>query len=875
MKIHSLLLGGFLLVHLSAYAYNEGIPDSVAMSSRVVDEEGVVRPVVSELRQRQPHWKPRITSLFPDGSAERAVFYEISDEGKELAVKEIRYFASGQLKMEGDLLDLGSGEEPIPHGVRVTYHVNGVPEQLAYYDRGKLHGPLQFFYPNGQLKRLEMMEGGERNGKWEVYDEDGSKREVAHYVHGKIVGDLLSFYPNGVKSASLPYGDAGVPHGVATEWFESGSIKANRRYRDGLLSGDGWNPAVTIYYENQTIAEVQDFQGGSPVGVHFQYYEDGREAYRASYKDGKKHGAEQWLFADGSVRGYGEWQNGVPVGKHWTNHATDQLATFAEYDQQGRLVRPIVEFHENGVKRAEYLLVGEQPEGEAREWYDNGQLKTLYVYRNGKYEGEQTEYYPSGQMRVRSLFREGVRQGLHEEWHENGQLAARVQHVNGERDGECMRWYPNGKRHQMESYQVGVLHGKSAVWWEDGTPKFEVHYCNGEQHGWCREWSANGVLVMEAEYEMGGAASDFRQWHENGQLACHIPVVNGKREGKEERFYPSGARHGVATFHNDQLDGEVAVWYEDGSPMRTQQFKEGIPVGLHKEYFQPINGKAQLARIVSYAAGKLDGEQRSYHKNGQVQAIVSYCDGVLNGMKALWDEEGNLMEEGWYEMGDLQGRFFHRDPEGREIIFHYKGNQRDGLHQVFYPAEGDKERVKAFEATYVNGKLEGEVAEYSEQGVKMATTFYRQGKKHGTSRLYSEDSRLVMTVEFVDDVNHGPLTHYFPNGKVLKRVNFVDGKKQGDEVAYYLDGQLASTYPYEMGLINGVAREWNEKGQLVFEAEYQNGVREGRFNKYYENGKPQVEQTYRQDKLHGIKRIYNPQGQVTEVRYEHGKRVYG
>jgi uncharacterized protein len=879
VKLQSWLVTSFLAVHLSLFAYNEGVPESIAsMGLRSEkEEEGGVKPVLAELRQRQPDWRPRITGLFPDGSAETVIFYELGEDGREHAVKETRYFANGQVKMDGDLLELVEGEEPLPHGVRVNYYVTGVPEQVAYYDRGRLHGPLQLFYPNGQLKRLEMMQAGERSGKWETYDEDGSKRDVACYLNGKIVGDLVSFYANGVKAASIPYGKAGLPDGVATEWFESGSVKSTKRYSDGLLCGDGWNPAVTLYYENQAIAEVQDFRDGIPLGTHFKYFESGREAYKASYKSGKRHGAEQWFFEDGQRKGHGEWREGVPIGKHWMNHSKDQLLSYAEYDNQGRLVRPVVEFYENGAKKAEYFAVDGHPEGEVRNWFDNGQLKSLYIYRDGQLTGEQCEYFESGQLQVRSHFAKGVRTGLHEEWHENGQLAVRLQLIDGEKDGECVRWHANGRQSELESYRQGILHGKSAQWWEDGSHKFEMSYENGERHGWCREWSPSGVLLVEAKYELGQPASNFRQWHENGQLAALIPVMNGLREGAEERFYANGVAQGVAHFHQDQLHGEIKTWFEDGSLQRVQHFEDGMPVGLHKEYLQAKDkdGNPQLSRVISYSKGKLDGEQKSYHKNGLAQAVVTYRDGVLNGLKALWDENGNLIEEGWYEMGNLQGRFFHREADGREVVFHYKDNRREGVHQAFYASVDGGPRVKAFEANYVNGKIEGEVSEYSETGAKLASTIYRHGKKNGRSCLYSEEGKLLMVMEFVDDVNHGPMVQYFPNGRILKSVTFVEGQKHGEEVAYYLDGQVASCYPYEMGRLNGLAREWNDQGKLVFEAEYANGIREGRFNKYYHNGQPQVLQNFRQDKLHGIKRIYNQQGQVTEVRYENGKRVYG
>ena len=73
-------------------------------------------------------------------------------------------------------------------------------------------------------------------------------------------------------------------------------------------------------------------------------------------------------------------------------------------------------------------------------------------------------------------------------------------------------------------------------------------------------------------------------------------------------------------------------------------------------------------------------------------------------MSATWDEDGQLMSEAWYKNGKLDGKFFQRLPDGREVVFHYVKNQRHGLHQIYYPPEDGFEKQKALEGNYVYGK---------------------------------------------------------------------------------------------------------------------------------------------------------------------------
>ncbi len=734
----------------------------------------LVEPVTTEMRVRQPTWRTRIVENYPGSNAKRAGFYELQEDGRELPVKEICFYPEGGIETESDLLPVAE-DAFIRHGVSVTNYPSGKTRAVCFYDRGKLHGPVQEFHENGQVAK--------------TYEAE----------QGKIIGIIEAFDDQGVKIASTPYKE-GVPHGLELQWYSSGQVKARCFYKKGLLHGDDERRAVTVFYETGDIQEQQNFSKGEPIGAHLKFWANGQEAYRLGYQNGKKQGAERFFFDDGSLRGEGRYEKGKPVGRHWIKHTKEVMAREAHFDGARTDVK---ESYEDGTPRRAFCQFGDHFEGEYREWHPTGELACLYQYDKGTFEGEQKEYYDNGQAKARSLFHKGMRDGLFEEWH------------------------PNGTRSVEASYVEGELHGPQ------------------------------------------------RMWHPSGQLKMEVEFVHGLKQGPEMHYFADGSVECKATYVDDKLDGDLVAYFEDGSIHLTQSYDRGVPVGIHREYYPKQDGHSQLARLVGYEGGNLHGQQEALWPDGTMQAVIGYRNGQLHGLKATYDQEGNLLEECWYDNGNLDGRMFVRQQDGSEMVAHYKNHRREGPHTLFYPEHEEYGRVKAYEANYVNDKIEGEAVEFSPAGIKLASTFHRGGKRHGTASLYNEDGVLMMTMEFKDDLKDGPSIQFFPNGKVMRKAFYVRDKKEGREESFFVSGRTSSLYFYEEDQLNGVCKEWNDRQTLVFEAEYKAGLRDGIFNKYYEDGSPRVMQTYVKDQLDGFKRVYDRDGTVIEMEYAMGRRLDG
>ncbi len=117
-------------------------------------------------------------------------------------------------------------------------------------------------------------------------------------------------------------------------------------------------------------------------GTSIAYFENGVEAVRIDYLNGKKHGLYQKWFEDGTLS-----------------------------------------FESQYVKGKQH--------GNSKTWWKNGQLRSESSFENGVAHGLQLQWYQSGAKFKRRQLVEGREEGLQQSWRENGKLYNNYEAKNG------------------------------------------------------------------------------------------------------------------------------------------------------------------------------------------------------------------------------------------------------------------------------------------------------------------------------------------------------------------------------------------------------------------------------------------------------------
>lgn len=774
----------------------------------------------------KPNWRPQIVETFDDPSKPKQIIYYEPSDKSEIPVKITTYYENGQLKSETDVL-FGNGII-VFSGPSITYDEDNKIVAIDFYKDGLLEGTCKTFYSSGILKNKIFFRKGTKNGGFERYHANGELRMKGEYKNDALHGKVEEFYDTGLKASLKNYLN-GVYHGECTEWYPNQHLKATYYYNLGFLQNIPEHPAVTEFYENRITKEIQNYQWGQPHGDHFIYYPSGEIKYKISYVSGKKHGKELFSAKDGSVIGSGEYIQNIPFGIHEKKHLNGSVAFFAEYNSQGILVKPIQEFSEDDKLFRQYFVQGNEYQGQYLEWYPNANIHKKYNFKCGEFDGEQCEHFPSGNLKKKCTYSNGLKHGIFQEFNENQMLLLEATYNNGSKNGYFREWYDSGK------------------------PKKEKFYKNDLLQGQNKEWNENGSVLFVGEYVEGQPIGIHKEYYENGSLKSEIHYTNGS-PSSIQKFHPNNTVQFLAKYNDNKIDGDLIEKDEKGNLLRIEHYSKGIPFGQHIHYFPAsCAGSLQIKKSLQYENGNLHMKQISYYENGIKEALIEYKQGILHGVKAFWNELGTLLEEYNYNEGMLHGRFYQLLSDGNEVIYHYENNKLHGLHQIFHPEVELLGKVKALEANFVNGLLDGEISEFNETGTKIASTFYHKGKKNGFAALFAHDGHVVMSGEFLDDKQHGMAYEFFPNGTSMRETMYVNDLKDGEERTFFPDGTVASSYHFSQGKLDGLGKEWNADGILIFEAEYSEGKKNGKFNKYTDKGKPKLFQIYQNDKL--IKKV--------------------
>lgn len=177
-------------------------------------------------------------------------------------------------------------------------------------------------------------------------------------------------------------------------------------------------------------------------------------------------------------------------------------------------------------------------------------------------------------------------------------------------------------------------------------------------------------------------------------------------------------------------------------------------------------------------------------------------DGYVDGKVQCKLPRGTLMYEFRIVKGKLDGDFrLYDGSDDKEVVVaaSFVQGQLDGKHRIFDPST----HKLRYEATYADGAIEGEEAEYNgSTAVKVASRRYSKGKLAGE------------------------VLEYAPDGKtVVFRGSYADGRPHGlHEKFDPQTGRKLAEDGYNNGTRHGPSRVWTSTGQLLHEAHFDNGM---------------------------------------------------
>ncbi|MBD3421326.1 MAG: trypsin-like serine protease [Chitinivibrionales bacterium] len=178
---------------------------------------------------------------------------------------------------------------------------------------------------------------------------------------------------------------------------------------------------------------------------------------------------------------------------------------------------------------------------------------------------------------------------------------------------------------------------------------------------------------------------------------------------------------------------------------------------------------------------------------------------------------------------------------------------------------------------FKEGKLEGTLREYDENGILLFEGIFSKGQKNGSFKYYDSLQILVAEYSYVRDTLHGDAKFYTRKDTLDSLIRYAGGNRNGKSMYYFSDGSVSKSITYQAGKLHDTTLTYHSNGNLKTFELYKDGERHGDYKEYFENGKIHIDAAYQNDELHGVKKEYYREDSLTsnilnyEQPYKNGK----
>ena len=242
---------------------------------------------------------------------------------------------------------------------------------------------------------------------------------------------------------------------------------------------------------------------------------------------------------------------------------------------------------------------------------------------------------------------------------------------------------------------------------------------------------------------------------------------------------PLAAQGDTSFYDNGQLKQKVTL----------------LPNGCDR-IVETYHENGQLMNRIRYHGKQMaDGEYVSYGPNGKMSSRAFLKGGRMHGVQEVFYADGKLFQ---------RSHFIHDKQDGEFLTL----------------AEDGKVLARK---VWVDGEADGWSFESHDNGQLAQKALYRKGKLLSMQKWGSNGKPSIAWQQDAQGREQGDVTEWYDNGVRAQVVPMRDGQRHGLLQTRYSDGSLRQIVPYEHGKKHGIEREWDPSGKLVLEQAWRDG----------------------------------------------------
>jgi len=320
-------------------------------------------------------------------------------------------------------------------------------------------------------------------------------------------------------------------------------------------------------------------------------------------------------------------------------------------------------------------------------------------------------------------------------------------------------------------------------------------------------------------------------------------------------FYESGQISSNGKWDEKGLDSVWTFYDKNGNILRSISYDKNLKNG-----FYTVFDTAQVISFLgNYVNDTLQGSFKKFKKGNLIEEGF-YKNGLINGKLKEYDENGNAISLLNFKDGvEGDGIVINRTIDGKKSGLWQKFDKNDNLiQQEIYlngelvTNEGSGGVSFKFEKEYFgNGQLKNQYMtqegykngiqiNYDSLGNKRASYSYKndtllakgwfttEGSKDSLWEYYNSNNTLSYNGSYKDGQKDGLWVYYFNNGNVEQKGRYSENLPHGEWLWYYLNGQLRRQENFYHGKYNGEVKDFDKKGNIIQDRNYTFNTLEGK-----------------------------------------------
>lgn len=512
-----------------------------------------------------------------------------------------------------------------------------------------------------------------------------------------------------------------------------------------------------------------------------------------------------------------------------------------EFDQQGHLI-------------GENNYTDNKLNGTQRRWSGNGNLIEEAHYTDGLRDGRYSTWYTNGKKKEEFNYaivqlekrKASAEHGKQTTWNANGKTAKIINYRYGEKWGTEEVWSDNGNKRWIVTYEAGKKTGPYTFWHDNGklseAGAFDtIHKKYGDRKvieevktGLCKTWNKTGVLTAEGNYIKGKHDGRHITRYDDGTMKSEVLYRRGEVYGPQKFWFSNGQLQYVREQYMDydsirktpyyRHEGVYEEYREDGSPLKKGNYINGKQHGHWVQY-----SKNTVYEEADYHYGMLLHTHKIYHPNGKLlreeyydlYRINNRDTTMLNGPCVDYYDNGTVSMRKTYKDGKLVNDNAKTYSKSGFITMEYL-DEGTTVRKIDYSENGvirlESVAIKEPGASFEKLKFLPEKF-YDDSGRLRKKINYVNGKAQGFMTEWSENGQLLSETYLFSPVNESPWPGntpnswnalYYSNGEPWKEQYIRNSWGTGYEIEWFITGQLKRVV-----LTGRFDAQWLQNGQLL------------------------------------------------------------